>query len=419
MASKRKSTSGTSTFNFRPPTESAKCETKGTRPVSSPLSIQEALLTMVIHVCRSVLFVNTYKKVGLYMAGIFLSIIFDKVAVPKTYFSRSDNLFNLYFVKLGWGWTLILTVPFVFLTSFVITCGKRKLILMHLSRLGVATAVWFVFTKSFAFIEQTYGTCSIKGEKSGNKQACISKGGYWYSLDISGHTFILIWSCLVIIEEARVILGWETIKDTIRNAEYSRSTSEIDFSSPVRHLSEEEFEILKSSYSKFSPYIRALFISMTLLTIIWDIMIASTCLYFHTMIEKLISGVLAISIWFITYRFWYANIPYPPKLPGDGLFKYNKTKAGGPAREPSFRSRSSLNKKSNQRDKDLPKFMGMPLYGLRTQETKEEDDNFDNDLIPNKSNSNTDGKSYSYPRQGVVTRSQASNLTRNAVNKTI
>lgn len=429
MASKRKSTQGSSGFNFRPPTENQKWETKGTKPLPKPVSVKEAILTMVIHGCRKILFMNTYIKVGLYLAGLFLSLVFDVTPFPKTYFSKSDNMFNLYFVKLGWGWTLMLTLPFVLLTSFTYCCGKRKLILMHLSRLGIATIVWFVFTKSFALIEQNFGRCTAKGDRFATKQLCISKGFYWHSLDISGHAFILIWSCLVIIEEARAIIGWETIKDLIRNEEHSRSTSEVDLSSPLKHLTDEEFEVLKSSHLKFSPYVRSLFIAMTVLTILWDVMIISTILYFHIMIEKLISGILAASVWFFTYRYWFAKTSFLPKAPGDGLFKYNQIKSSKASREPSFRSRGSVNSKASQRPGQLPTFMGMPLYGLRTQENKEdvskdENVNSDPDLISNKPNTNADSRSvnnqsFSSLKQGVMTRSQAANFSRNSGNKTI
>ena len=39
--------------------------------------------------------------------------------VPKSYFSNKYNVFNQYFVKLGWGWTLWLLLAFVGLTRLV------------------------------------------------------------------------------------------------------------------------------------------------------------------------------------------------------------------------------------------------------------------------------------------------------------
>lgn len=326
MASYKRNSTNSLNFRSRFQSENLKWESKGSKPLPDPVTIKEALFTLFLDVFRKILFVNTNIKVGLYLAGLFLSFIFDFIPFPKTYFSKSQNLFNLYFVKIGWLWTLMLTTPFVFLTSFTYCCGKKKLVLMHLSRLIIATVIWFVFTKSFAFIEENYGKCSVQGALSDAKKACLMKGHYWFSLDLSGHAFLLIWSAFVITEEAKAIIGWNQVGDMIQNEEHVRESKEVDINSNLRFLTDHEFLILKTSYKQFSVYVKGLFLALTLLTLLWDFMLVITILYFHIMVEKLIAGILAISMWYVTYKYWYPKLKVGPKLPGEGSFKYNKTR---------------------------------------------------------------------------------------------
>lgn len=360
-----------SRLNFRPNTETPAWETKGKKPLPERTTVQQVLLMMLVHVCRKALFVDTSVKVGIYGGSLFIiSLLADVLPFPKTYFSRSDNLFNQYFVKLGWGWTLCVTLPFLLMTSYTYCCGKRDKVMQHLARLGIATFAWFFWTKLFFYIESVYGRCNVTGKKYQMKEVCIGGGYFWYGFDISGHAFILIYSSLVLIEEARAINGWEGIRDLIRNEEHARNIGDSSVSSnPLRGLSLEEFYILKESYDKFTPYIRICFIAMTFFTVLWDVMLVSTILYYHIMIEKFISGAIAILTWFFTYRYWY-NLPrILPNLPGDGLFKYQDVRH---SKEPVKR-RATTVPTANAKGQ-LPTFMGMPLYGLRNQENKEQKD---------------------------------------------
>jgi hypothetical protein len=119
------------------------------------------------------------------------------------------------FVGFGWGWTLVAVAAFVTLTGLVHHCGdRRKLAVYHLTRLVVGTVMWYLWTTGFASIEHTTGTCSVSGQVS--KRVCREAGGKWRAFDISGHTFLLIYCNLILMEEAKAILGWDGIKDTIR-----------------------------------------------------------------------------------------------------------------------------------------------------------------------------------------------------------
>lgn len=373
MASKRRTqNSSQSSFrmNFRPPTnESQRCEPpKGNKPTADVTSIKEILMIMALYICKKSIFFNTDIKVALYLGALFfISLVCDFVTVPKTYMSRSDNIFNQYFVKMAWGWNLLLLVPFLLLTSYVYCCGnKDKIIKNHFPRIVIATGAWFIWTKSFNIIESTFGRCNVKNFAT--KELCI-KGGYmWNGFDVSGHSFILIYGSLVLIEECRAIINWESIKDFLREEDHFRTTRETvrdakNIINPLRNLPNEEFVCLKENYEKLTPYIRSLFVVMTFLQLLWDVMLVMTMMYYHIMIEKFVGGAIAILTWFVTYRFWYKMSDVPPSLPGEGSFKYMKHKVA-PAVFPAARRRTGSVVNGNR---DLPRFMGMPLYGLRNE----------------------------------------------------
>lgn len=347
-------------MNFKAQNEN---ETKGTRPTPEAASVLEIFVLMIVHICKKILFFDTNLKIAVYLGALFLlSLIADVLTFPKSYFSRSDNIFNQYFVKLGWFWTLFLTVPYVLLTSYTTCCGNKRLIVTgHLTRLLVATLSWYFWTTLFNVVETSYGRCNQK--LFTDKISCLKEGHFWNGFDISGHCFILIYSSLVMIEEARAINGWERIKDYIRDEKYTRSIDDKSVSvNPLRNINTDELNILKISYENYTPYVRALFIVIALLQLLWDVMLVSTILYYHIMVEKFISGVIAILTWFVTYRVWYTIPNILPNLPGEGIFKYNKEKST--TATPVARKRSMVNGKH---------FMGMPINKSQEAETATED----------------------------------------------
>ncbi|XP_055376287.1 acyl-coenzyme A diphosphatase FITM2 [Condylostylus longicornis] len=380
MASKRRpirpqnvnntSSSSSSNMNFRAGfTETSRAEAKGTRPTAKPSSIKEVLVMMILHICKKTIFFDTDIKVAIYLGSLFIiSLLGDFIPFPKTYFSRSDNLFNVYFVKIGWAWTLFFTVPYLFMTSYTICCGNtQKFLKQHLPRILIATSFWFVWTKFFNIIESTYGRCTARNYDS--KPSCLKAGFLWHGFDISGHAFILIYSSLILIEEARPIINWESIKEHIRNELYNRSMQETTSTNPLRNLSNEEMRELKFLYERFTPAIRTLFIGMTCLQLLWDVMLVSTMLYYHNMIEKVLSGIFAILTWFFTYRAWYPSKSFLPDSAGKGNFNYqnviSKQSTSGLSGARRRQSLSPIRRNVGQQtaqNVQIPKFMGMPLY---------------------------------------------------------
>lgn len=353
-------------MNFRPTGyDPQRNDTKGTRPAATPTTIREVLLMMIMYLCKKIIFFDINLKVALYLGSLFLiSLIGDFAPYPKSYFSRSDNIFNVYFVKWGWAWTLAVSVPYMVLTSFILCGGNReKLLKEHVPRILIATFFWFVWTKTFNFIETMYGRCNVKNFDT--KIACLKGGHFWNGFDISGHAFILIYSSLVLIEEAKPIIGWENIKEHIRNEEHNRGAHEDSSLNPLRNLEDDELKKVKMLYEKYTPAIRVLFITMTALQLLWDVMLVCTMLYYHKMIEKVLSGIFAIITWFFTYRAWYPVNSLLPNSVGQGKFMYQKLRSqpAVPFRKQSLNYGSTgPSATSNSRPGEGPKFMGMPLY---------------------------------------------------------
>ncbi|XP_044737150.1 acyl-coenzyme A diphosphatase FITM2 [Chrysoperla carnea] len=377
MSKRRPIHSNPSRLNFRS-MENPKTENRGTRPTAEPTSVQEIFTLMVLHVCKKSIFFDINLKVALYLGALFLlSLITDFLPFPKTYFARSDNLFNQYFVKFAWGWNLLLLIPFVTLSSLTYCCGNiRTVVREHLPRIAIATFFWLFWIKFFNFIETTYGKCNNKQYDS--KPSCLKAGLFWNGFDISGHSFILIYGSLMLIEEARVIIGWETIKENLRNEQHNRSVQTLQSNNILRNLSEHELIGVKVFYEKFTIYVRILFIAMTVLQILWDVMLISTMLYYHIMAEKFVGGSIAILTWYFTYRFWFKQPNLLPRAPGDGSFKYTKAKDTSTT---NLNRKASFTMPTTSTPKSTPKFMGMPIYKPAETNTSRKNGNGEN--IPN------------------------------------
>lgn len=118
------------------------------------------------------------------------------------------------------------------------------------------------------------------------KRSCLKAGHFWHSVDISGHCFILIFSSLVLIEETRPIVGWDNIKEHLRLEDHNRKNQEAGSSlNPLRNLKTEEIATLRYLYEKYTPIIKLLFVAITVLQVLWDIMLVCTMLYYHRMVS--------------------------------------------------------------------------------------------------------------------------------------
>lgn len=264
-----------------------------------------------MYLCRRILLIETLTKLCVYFCVItIISVVTDHFPFPRSYFSDKQNFINQYFVKLGWGWTCSLLGLFVYLTSNTYCCGNRKDVNRHLMRLAFGTLWWFLCTKLFAVIQDSFGICVTDYDL--NRSSCEASGNRWVPFDVSGHTFLLVHCLLIISEEVKCINGWERIDEVIRK----------EMSSQASRYSSDDLTQLKALYDENTPRIRFLILVLTLLSLMWEMMLLSTILYFHNLAQKLVGACFAALGWFISYRFWYKWRSWTPGLAGHGVIKY-------------------------------------------------------------------------------------------------
>ena len=114
----------------------------------------------------------------------------------------------------------------------------------NMSRLVIASLVWYSVTTFFNLVETKTGVCEITRYQ--RKESCRAHGHLWRGFDISGHCFLLVFCNLVMHEEGKAYLGWERIKDYIRNEEHKRvndDTGRTD--TPLSKLKNEEFLLVR------------------------------------------------------------------------------------------------------------------------------------------------------------------------------
>ncbi|XP_057686595.1 acyl-coenzyme A diphosphatase FITM2 [Corythoichthys intestinalis] len=213
------------------------------------------------------------------------SILKESQLVPDTYFSSSRNVLNVYFVKVSWGWTLLLLTPFLLLSNAAFSRNAAFLARRLLS-LVVATAVWYSCTQTFFYIEDATGSCfkTVSMDRIDNRFAskaeCRQAGYFWHGYDISGHSFILTYSALFIVEET----------------------------APMACLKTASWSALQRVVLNF------LYVALNLLVIIWVWMFICTSVYFHDLSHKVLGTATGLLAWYLTYRLWYHK-SWSPGLP--------------------------------------------------------------------------------------------------------
>lgn len=141
-------------------------------------------------------------------------------AFSPSYFARKSNIFNVFFVKRGWGWISLAFFLFLFTHPATSSAQRRSYALL---RWGLVTTWWVLVTqwcfgpaiidRSFLF---TGGQCAevdakielghtISGKDIVTAVACKAAGGKWTGgHDISGHVFLLVLGSYFLLQE----VGW-------------------------------------------------------------------------------------------------------------------------------------------------------------------------------------------------------------------
>lgn len=186
-----------------------------------------------------------------------LIIACSLISVPEDYKMDKTNVLNQWFVKLGWFWTCILVVPLLF---FNIQDNDREAVSYAMFRILLSTLLWYISVTLFQFVDTTTG------------------------FDISGHTFLLIFSNLLITSELELSNTSEFSNKRCSN------NMKVKQKSAITNL-------------KISP--KMVKIPLFILTILWDFMLLQTALYYHTILQKTIAALWAIGSWYVLHIFFY------------------------------------------------------------------------------------------------------------------
>ena len=190
-------------------------------------------------------------RISTYCLLIFICSV---LTLPEDYKIDKRNVLNQWFVKLGWFWTSSLVAPFSLISLHT---NDKDSVSSAILRVVFSTFIWFTSVNLFQFVDDQTG------------------------FDISGHTFLLIFSNLLITSELKLHNLSEQQHNRIKTDKKSPQTRDTD--SRVR--------IFKTA--------------LITLTILWDFMLLQTALFYHTIIQKLIAAAWAIGSWYIVHQLFY------------------------------------------------------------------------------------------------------------------
>ncbi|KAF1994694.1 hypothetical protein P154DRAFT_526867 [Amniculicola lignicola CBS 123094] len=229
-----------------------------------------------------------------------------------SYFAQKKNVFNVYFVKIGWFWTTLAFVVFlIFNPGFGEGLSVRRiratLRYLTITFWWIAVTQWFfgppLIDRGFRF---TGGQCELlldEGTKAGMSETreyitaatCKAVGGSWKGgHDISGHVFLLIL--------ASALLWFETLPSLTR-AEGLRDGRRIMLDDgKVASVSVEKSREHEKKITDEEENVRSgVKVALVVLGLMWW-MLLMTAAYFHTWFEKLTGlGVAFAGLWAVYF----------------------------------------------------------------------------------------------------------------------
>ncbi len=240
------------------------CEIRQPPPATSTTPASPLWLRMLFGLVS-----NTGVRCAVYFIGVnALWLLGDHVSQyqAQVYIAMPKNAVNEYFVKLGWLWTMVAVIPFS-LAAAITHKGVVTGTAQSLLRAAMTTGVWFGVTTLFD---------RVKSHTEGK-------------FDFSGHCFLLVWANMVLAEESKAYLMWDDCRMLLLD---SLSVLETDLS--LHRL----FVCLRW----LTPPMRVMLVLQTCLSLLWDVMLTSTALFFHTWPEKVTAVAVALFAWIIVYR---------------------------------------------------------------------------------------------------------------------
>jgi hypothetical protein len=240
---------------------------------------------------------------------------FQPPSSAPSYFATKRNLFNVWFVKIGWFWTTLALGLFIFTHRFFQTARSRTAALL---RYAAVTTVWYLTTQWFfgpPLIDRSFvltgGACQrIKAEKAGEIEmepiefaltnaACKMRGGTWSGgIDISGHVFLLILgSGMLWMEVLPVVFRVAGLREERRVVQRD---SKVGYAGALHGTEKREGEDISAAVISHKAGLGVKVVIGVCALSWW--MLLMTAAYFHTWTEKLSGLVVAFfGLWMVYF----------------------------------------------------------------------------------------------------------------------
>ena len=267
--------------------------------VSTNTSFIHILAMIPMGICRKILSNKLIKiRLFIYLSLVLIGGLLNDLApllTRSTMFKvHKTNVLKHWFVKMGWLWTTLLICPLMELTSSILSSRNKDTFMTifkrrfpYLLRYFINTFIWWESTKQFRLIDNWTGSKFLS------------------RFDISGHTFLLIYPNLILIEESVVMIGWERFGQHL--------FEQMNNTGRRQRVLQHEYQF--KLYKLHSQTLRILFVLITILSLIWDFMLVQTLIFSHTIFQKLVAVIWAIIAWWITYQFYYKRIGINVRAP--------------------------------------------------------------------------------------------------------
>ncbi|MCJ1387285.1 hypothetical protein MMC18_000126 [Xylographa bjoerkii] len=236
-------------------------------------------------------------------------------AFAPSYFARKRNLFNVFFVKIGWFWTTLAFLVFLLLhpstgppRSVVLTPRRAQAFV----RYTIVTMWWVLVTQWFfgpGLVDRSFlltgGQCELVRTEEGRDSmsdtrefvtgaACKLAGGSWKGgHDISGHVFLLVLGS--------AFLWFEILPVVMRHAGLREQRLILHEDGNIKSA-EAEVPIAKAKEDREEAEAEATGVSVPVIVagLSWW-MLLMTAAYFHTWFEKFTGLVVAFAGLFAVY----------------------------------------------------------------------------------------------------------------------
>lgn len=226
-----------------------------------------------------------------------------------------------------------------------VTKAGSMLLCSDLLRLVINSALYYAATSAFLYIggrgndastnavaTLTSGSGSTENLSSSTSPKPQRHASSSSSLDISGHTFILVFSNLIFLEECHIMSGWEPLGDRLYDLSREYMNLEMDSWAGTLGLSlgggtgnglnlgsaaevNRRLYLAWHRFHRHTAKLRLLFALVTLLSLLWDLMLLQTACFFHTLIEKVLALGVAVFCWFLAYKVLFPLLGLEVKKP--------------------------------------------------------------------------------------------------------